>query len=472
MGTALEDQPVAKKVKLTGWELYEDVFKSSKRIVGPMVDQSELPWRILSRRYGANVAYTPMINVGVFVRGGKKNVARAIFIPELKEDGGPADRPLIVQFAGDDPEKLLEAAKMVENYCDAVDINFGCPQDIARRGHYGAFLCDEWDLIYRLINILHTNLTVPVTAKFRVFNDVEKTIKYAQMMEKAGAQILTCHGRTRDQRGQNAGLADWTQIRAVKNAVKVPVFANGNVLYSEDIDRCLEFTGADAYMSAEPQLHNPTIFLDPKSVSASCPPFRSHASLALEYLEIVESLDTPTNPSSVKGHLFKLMQPGLSKETDLRDRLGKLNSKGAEMIAGYRKICEEMKGRMERDAKESGWDPHSPEAYEFDIDEKTGLKKIPHWLAQPYVRQPKPQPSGQPMKTSQKDVALANEGAVVYSEQEKEVLKARSIIPRQDDVEETKNDLLSQETSELKRKLDGTENLDSQGDQKRPRVSE
>lgn len=239
---------------------------------------------------------------------------------------------------------------------------------------------------HRVVNILHKNLDIPVTAKFRVFPTVERTVEYAKMMERAGAQILSCHGRIREQRGQNSvrstpifmklritcftqGLADWAKIRAVKEAVSVPVFANGNILFHEDIQRCLDETGADAVMSAEGNLYNPAIFLSQANLpSLSLSPSHStytfrddtgvylrHTQLALEYLEIVRSLETRTSLSAVKGHLFKVMRPGLAEEKDLREKLGRVtggdvkkDGKGGweKVLEEYERIVRELDERM------------------------------------------------------------------------------------------------------------------------------
>ena len=83
------------------------------------------------------------------------------------------DRPLFVQFCANDPDDLLAAARHVQAFCDAVDLNLGCPQGIARRGHYGSFLQEDPDLIYKLINNLHNNLDIPITAKMRILETRE-----------------------------------------------------------------------------------------------------------------------------------------------------------------------------------------------------------------------------------------------------------------------------------------------------------
>ena len=180
-------------------------------------------------------------------------------------DGNPAiDRPLFVQFCANKPEDLLEAARYVAPFCDAVDLNLGCPQGIARKGHYGAFLQEDQELIYSLINTLHRCLDVPVTAKIRILDTKEATLRYAKTVLAAGASILTVHGRTRDMKGHKTGLADWKMIRYLRDQLgkDVVLFANGNILRKEDVDRCLEITGADGVMSAEGNLYDPGIFAD------------------------------------------------------------------------------------------------------------------------------------------------------------------------------------------------------------------
>lgn len=114
---------------------------------------------MLTRKYGATLCYTPMFHARLFATDPKY---RAKMFTPTKED-----RPLTVQFAANDPDFLIAAAKLVENDCDAVDINCGCPQAIAKRGNYGAYLLEQPDLIVSLVERLHAELKIPVTVKIR-----------------------------------------------------------------------------------------------------------------------------------------------------------------------------------------------------------------------------------------------------------------------------------------------------------------
>ncbi len=188
---------------------------------------------------------------------------------DLHLDGNPSiDRPLFVQFCANDPQVLLDAAEYVAPFCDAVDLNLGCPQGIAKKGAYGSFLQENQELIYRLINILHLNLAVPVTAKIRILENKERTLEYAKRVLSAGASVLTVHGRVREAKGHKTGLADWSYIRYLRENLpkETVIFANGNVLVRGDIGKCLQATGADAVMSAEGNLYDPAVFAEPPAV--------------------------------------------------------------------------------------------------------------------------------------------------------------------------------------------------------------
>ncbi|KAI9024465.1 dihydrouridine synthase-domain-containing protein [Phycomyces nitens] len=348
--------------KLEGYDFYEKILGSPKHIVAPMVEQSEQAWRILSKRYDSHLCFTPMFHAKLF--------SDSFSGPRYRKDQWTTDekdRPLVVQFCANDPETLLKAAKMAEHQCDAIDLNLGCPQNIAKRGRYGSFLQDEWEVIASMISLLHRELAVPVTAKIRVFPTIEKTIAYAKMLQDAGAQILTVHGRLREQKGHHTGLADWDKIKAVKDAVKIPVFANGNILYHEDIQRCLDHTGADGVMSGEGHLYNPTIF-----TPQDMPPLSW--AIAQEYLEICRDV-CPTRHNIIKSHLFKIFHPALPLHTDLREKLGR--SVKWEHLWD---ISMEMKKRLEEDMARIG-----EEGLRGEIDAR-GLRKYGHWRCQPYFR--------------------------------------------------------------------------------------
>lgn len=286
-----------------GFELYKKIGEP-KFVCAPMVDQSELAFRMLCRKYGTTLCYTPMLHSRLTVED--KNYLADNF------STCPEDRPLFVQFCGNDPDTLLKAAQMVEDQCDAVDINLGCPQGIARKGHYGSFLLGEPELIGRMVKKLADNLKVPVTCKIRILPKEEDTMKLVRIIVENGCSLLTVHGRTKEQNKQKVGKCDWEMIKKIKQSVNIPVFANGGIFNYEDAVKCLEYTGVDGVMSSESLLENPALFSG-KVYNLD--------QIALEYLDICKTYET--DPAYIRPHLFKILFTGLQKNPELREELGR-----------------------------------------------------------------------------------------------------------------------------------------------------
>ncbi|KAH8043642.1 tRNA dihydrouridine synthase [Aureococcus anophagefferens] len=170
--------------------------------------------------------------------------------------GAPADRPLVAQFAGDDPAAILAAARLVEHRVDVVELNCGCPQKVAKRGHFGAFLLDEPEVIVAVVRALKRGLACAVGVKLRVLETAAATVALARRLEAAGADLLTVHG---PRAMKKCGFpCDFAAIAAVKRAVRVPVVANGGVERHADFARARELTGCDCVMSGEARSPRPS----------------------------------------------------------------------------------------------------------------------------------------------------------------------------------------------------------------------
>ncbi|KPI91525.1 tRNA-dihydrouridine synthase 1-like [Papilio xuthus] len=327
-------------------------------VVAPMVDASELAWRLLCRNHAAQLCYTPMLHSYIFTKDAKYR--KEYFTTSSN------DRPLIVQFCGNDPDVMAAAAKLVEKDCDAIDINLGCPQSIAKRGRYGAFLQDDWSLLQKIVTAMSQAVTVPITCKVRVFDSIDKSIEYALMLQNAGCKLLTVHGRTREQKGPLTGIANWEHIKAVRKAVSIPMFANGNIQCLEDVYRCINFTGVDGVMSAEGILTNPALFEGINPVTWE---------IAMEYLDLVEKYPCPS--SFIRGHLFKIFHKIFTLEGNNEDR--ELLAT-AQNLNDFKQVCIRIRHK---------YLPFHEGRIHFQDDGMTrcGFDLIlPPWICQPYVR--------------------------------------------------------------------------------------
>jgi len=259
--------------------------------LAPMADFTDAPFCRICREVSGKdfVIFREMVSAEAIVRGSEKTLRMCEFSEE--------ERPIVLQLFGGDTEVIVEAAKILVGkgsldsarddnvkVPDGIDINMGCPvPKITKKGQAGASLMRDQTRAVEIVKALKSaNLGVPVSVKTRLgWTNDDDILEFAPKLEKAGADLITIHGRTKKQ--GYSGQANWDRIAEVKKLVNIPIIANGDIRSQEDIDKCIDITGSDGVMIGRGALGKPWIFGELKNIEETKEIVLRHAKLHIEH---------------------------------------------------------------------------------------------------------------------------------------------------------------------------------------------
>ena len=224
----------------------------SPYFLAPMAGYTDKPFRRLCREFGCGLTVSELISVNALCYDNKKTfklIERDI-----------SDTPYCIQLFGSDPELFVSAAKKIEGFCDCIDINAGCPAPKVLKNKAGSYLLKEPDRLFEIVKALKRNIDKPISVKMRMGFDRPNDISLYLKLQDLGVDFITIHARLKNQFFK--GEPDYEHIAMVRDALEIPVVANGGIDSFLKLEKVKRLTGCEFFMIGQAAIGKPYIFED------------------------------------------------------------------------------------------------------------------------------------------------------------------------------------------------------------------
>jgi tRNA-dihydrouridine synthase B len=296
-------------------------------VLAPMAGVTDRQFRLILRRVGGvGLVTMEFLSSEALTRGNERTLRMMQFAEE--------ERPISIQIYGSDPDRMAEAARTVEAQgAEICDINMGCPANKVLKGCAGCSLMGDPDLARRIVATVRRAIRIPLTVKFRA-GLRENRLNYLELgriCEGEGATAVALHPRTAKQ--MYRGDADWSRIRALKQALSIPVIGNGDIVVAADALRMIDETGCDAVMIGRASMKNPWIFRQVRDLLAGSAPYEptldDRRRVILDHFNLLVEQEEPQHALHKLRTFTGWYTHGLPGGRQLRMKINELRTAGA-----------------------------------------------------------------------------------------------------------------------------------------------